>query len=375
MAKTLVENKVRTALVCQHINHPFFTSTLQPRLTINQPDDVYEREADAMADKVMRMPDHEDMTQPFFRPRISSLQRKCAHCEEEEKNMQRKELNNEIATPADGMEGYVKQLNNGGQSLSKQTRSFFEPRFGHDFSEVKVHTDPVAAKSAQSINALAYTSGSHIVFNDRQYSPGSTSGKKLLAHELTHVVQQNSFIQPKQIQRARLSCTTRTNIDVYLVSLPGSTRDTTADVDFANTVLCQCGIQLNVVGGESWATSLLDLLPPNGVLNESTSHNVELDTMLNYQPGGPDVLHVYFVPRNTYGDRGGSYGYTGVLTGVPLSVSVTNSGVTDTLAHEMTHIFLQDGAHHASPDNLLASGASRRIGVDELTADQCSNMP
>ncbi len=94
-------------------------------------------------------------------------------------------------------------LNSEGHPLDSSTRNFFEPRFGYDFSNVKVHTDSVAAKSAQSINALAYTSGNNIVFNNQQYSPNTDSGKKLLGHELTHVVQQqkiNSGVQKKDFK-------------------------------------------------------------------------------------------------------------------------------------------------------------------------------
>ncbi|NIM03669.1 DUF4157 domain-containing protein, partial [bacterium] len=80
-------------------------------------------------------------------------------------------------------------IKGGGQPLSESTRSFFEPRFGADFSQVRVHTDPHAAKTAQAINARAFTTGKDIVFNSGQYSTGTSSGKRLLAHELTHVVQ------------------------------------------------------------------------------------------------------------------------------------------------------------------------------------------
>jgi len=193
MHKALEQNRVSIPYVPTPTNRSFFTSRIQPKLTINQPGDIYEQEADAMADKVMRMPDQEKTGHSFFRPRISSLQRKCTHCEEEEKNMRRKEVNYEAATPADGLENYVNQLNTGGQSLSEESRRFFEPRFGQDFSQVKVHTDHIAAKSAQSINALAYTSGNNIVFNQGQYAPTTDSGKRLLGHELTHVVQQQNF--------------------------------------------------------------------------------------------------------------------------------------------------------------------------------------
>jgi hypothetical protein len=66
-------------------------------------------------------------------------------------------------------------------------RSFFEPRFGRDFGHVRVHTDGQASRSAEEIQALAYSVGSHIVFRDGQYAPEATEGKRLLGHELTHM--------------------------------------------------------------------------------------------------------------------------------------------------------------------------------------------
>lgn len=83
------------------VNNVFF----QPKLAINQPNDIYEQEADAMADKVMRMPDNESKQLSFFKPAISSLQRKCEHCEEEEK-MQLKELSEEETTPGNELQNY-----------------------------------------------------------------------------------------------------------------------------------------------------------------------------------------------------------------------------------------------------------------------------
>lgn len=369
MAKTLVENKVPTALVSQHINRPFFPFSLQPKLTINHPDDVYEREADAMADRVMRMPDHEDMAQPFFRPRISSLQRKCAHCEEEEKNLQRKELNNEITTASDGMESYVNQLNNRGQSLSKQAISFFEPRFGHDFSQVKVHTDLVAAKSAQSINALAYTSGSHIVFNQGQYSPETDSGKRLLGHELTHVVQQTG-----RIQTARLPCISRRKIDVYSVFLPGASRNDTSDIANANSILCQCGIELNLIGGESWSTNLMDTTAPLGVLNEYASPGsptVEEQAMLSYQPSS--ALHLYYVPALSAGSEAEAF-WPAAFPMVNNGVAISNGARGCAVAHEIGHVLLDVGAHHTNKDNLMAPGSINTC-AGELEESQCNLIP
>ncbi|MGN6212327.1 eCIS core domain-containing protein [Parafilimonas sp.] len=173
------------------------TPIIQPKLEINQPDDMYEQEADAMADHVMRMTDNDAFQPAFFRPPVTNVQRKCAHCEEEEKKVQRKESNNAPAEATLQTENYLRSLSPG-RPLNKEEKSFFEPRIGYDFSGVRLHTDDAANRSAKSINALAYTHGNNIVFGADQYKPGSEGGKRLLAHELTHVVQQqNNSIQRK----------------------------------------------------------------------------------------------------------------------------------------------------------------------------------
>jgi hypothetical protein len=178
-------------------------SFFQPKLSINQPNDIYEQEADQMADKVMRMIDPAINRNNFFKPSNNTIQRKCQHCEEEDdKKLHRKESSGSEVQGSNELDSYVSSLSSSGQSLPQSSRSFFEPRFGHDFSNVRIHTDSVAAKSAQSINALAYTTGNDIVFNSGQYSPETSSGQKLIAHELTHVVQQSTNIQSKKIQRA-----------------------------------------------------------------------------------------------------------------------------------------------------------------------------
>ena len=81
-------------------------------------------------------------------------------------------------------------LRSPGRPLDTTTRSFMEPRFGHDFGRVRVHADTKAAESARAVNALAYVVGQHAVFGAGQYAPGTGSGQRLLAHELAHVVQQ-----------------------------------------------------------------------------------------------------------------------------------------------------------------------------------------
>ena len=90
-------------------------------------------------------------------------------------------------------------LGSPGQRLDPATRAFFEPRFGHDFSQVQVHTDGKAAESARAVNALAYTVGQDVVFGGAQYAPGTDQGRRLLAHELTHTLQQRGA---GQVERA-----------------------------------------------------------------------------------------------------------------------------------------------------------------------------
>src|SRR3954451_5289498 len=84
-----------------------------------------------------------------------------------------------------------------GQPLDSTTRGFMESRFGHDFSRVRVHSDARAAESAAALNALAFTQGAHVVFGRGLYEPASPKGRRLLAHELTHVVQQRVGAQLK----------------------------------------------------------------------------------------------------------------------------------------------------------------------------------
>ena len=130
------------------------------------------------------------------------LQRKCAcgsygsgggscdKCRDDGKKLQRTAIDSE--TP-DGLPASVHEvLGASGHPLDATTRSWMEPRFNYDFSSVRVHTDARAARSAREVNALAYTVGRDVVFGTGQYAPGTERGTRLLAHELTHVVQQTS---------------------------------------------------------------------------------------------------------------------------------------------------------------------------------------
>jgi len=112
----------------------------------------------------------------------------CGGCAKK-KNLIQRRSSIEVEPP--GVPAIVDEvLRSTGRPLDRSTRNFFEPKFGHDFSNVRVHSDSRAAESARAVNAQAYTVGRQLVFGDSQYAPDTTAGRRLLAHELTHVIQQ-----------------------------------------------------------------------------------------------------------------------------------------------------------------------------------------
>lgn len=153
---------------------------IQAKLEIAPPGDRFEREADRMAEDVLR-------SQPApQRPGRSQIQRQP-----------QREAGAPRATVPDGLMAGL----GSGYPLPAAARRLFEPRFGHDFGRVRLHTGVRAAEAAQEIDARAFTLGRHIVFAARRYAPQTPAGRRLLAHELTHVVQQGRGLVPPIIQR------------------------------------------------------------------------------------------------------------------------------------------------------------------------------
>jgi hypothetical protein len=159
---------------------------IRPKLAISQPGDMYEREADRIAEQVMRMPE-------------PGLYRSCASCEsgatcsscKDNNSLLQRRAGQENSSPANShsAENFVSGFGPG-RPLDPAVRGFFEKRLGTDLTNVRVHADNYAAESAQSINALAYTLGPDVVFAHGQYAPETTEGRRIIAHELAHVLQQ-----------------------------------------------------------------------------------------------------------------------------------------------------------------------------------------
>jgi hypothetical protein len=174
---------------------------LQAKLKIGSPGDIYEQEADRMAEQVMQIPEQQVSKETWIPGHTQNIQRRCSGCikgtksrkEEEIKVIQAKEAPG--STPEPVNESHINATRSGGQPLPESVRSFYEPRFGADFSQVRVHTGSQAAETAKSINAKAFTVGQNIAFGGGQYAPGSHEGRKLLAHELTHTIQQGPGVQ------------------------------------------------------------------------------------------------------------------------------------------------------------------------------------
>jgi hypothetical protein len=210
---------------------------IQAKLRIGQPNDKYEQEADRVAEQVMRMPEprlqrqvepeeqEEETLQakrlteqitPLVQRQVEpeeeeeeeavqtkladgmQMQRQEEPEEEEEEPIQTKQVSTRASEVTPNLASRIQSLKGGGQPLPRSVRAFFEPRFGHNFSQVRVHTDAEAAETARVLNAQAFTTGHNVIFGAGQYGPGTSTGNRLLSHELTHVIQQSQ--RPLKLQ-------------------------------------------------------------------------------------------------------------------------------------------------------------------------------
>jgi hypothetical protein len=195
------------------------THFIQAKLRVGPVGDHYEREADRVAQQVLAMPEtrsrpqvqrQEEEEELQAKPLASTisplvqrqedeeeLQLKLVQRQEDEEELQMKSRGNGGFTVDAGTESRLKSLGGSGKPLSKELRSFMEPRFGANFNSVRVHTGSKAAQISRQINAKAFTHGQDIYFGVGMYQPETDNGKQLLAHELTHVVQQTGAAQRK----------------------------------------------------------------------------------------------------------------------------------------------------------------------------------
>ena len=179
-----------------------FSPIVQAKLRICAPNDEHEREAERVADHVMKMPESQAAISILFMAKrpcneraplapaaenfAPSAKRSC----DANRTKGRLRASRRRRQSSPPLEANIRSLLAGGQPLTASQRGFFEPRFGSDFSAVRIHADPCVGEIARSLNARAFTIGRDIVFGRAEYNPVSSAGLALLAHELTHVVQQ-----------------------------------------------------------------------------------------------------------------------------------------------------------------------------------------
>ena len=181
-------------------------------MAVSQPGDAYEQEADRLAEHVMRMA--EPTLQRACAPCAAGAST-CPKCEEGEEGLIQRAVESPVASPAPAVTttGAHLLVNHAlaepGRPLDPDIRSRFEPSFGADFSNVRVHNSATASASAASVGAMAYAVGEDVVFGSGHYAPATSAGQRLLAHELVHVLQSRGSHQ-STIRRQSTSATTLT---------------------------------------------------------------------------------------------------------------------------------------------------------------------
>ncbi len=182
------------------------SKVLRAKLTVSDPNDVYEQEADRVAEvvtrniasQVQRQEEEEllqgkALVQRQEEEEEELLQGKAlVQRQEEEEELQMQPDEGQVAKFSDSIENRINNARGSGRPLADDIQEPMQQAFQTDFSDVRVHTDSEADVLNQQLNARAFTAGKDVFFRDGEYSPGSDSGRKLIAHELTHVVQQNS---------------------------------------------------------------------------------------------------------------------------------------------------------------------------------------
>lgn len=182
------------------------THALQPKLKVSQPEDAHEQEADQMAQQVAS-----SISASTLEPAVDNLSEGISPSMPEGTGASHQTEAAEASVPDD----FADSLGTG-QPLDQTTRSLMEARLGQDFGEVRVHTDEQSAASAREIEASAYTLGRDIVFEKGEYAPETARGKRLLAHELTHVAQGDAGKTSATLHRKTKGETMKEKADVFL---------------------------------------------------------------------------------------------------------------------------------------------------------------
>jgi hypothetical protein len=271
---------------------PFFSKALahpgaiQAKLSVGAPNDVYEKEADSMADKVVQRVQKKPIFESEGEDPVGAVQRKCAACEQEEQLQTKPDSGSQPTAPA-SVESSLKTSKGSGSPLPDGTRSQMESSFGADLSQVRIHDNPKSAAMNKSLHAQAFTHGSEIYFSPGKYNTGSKDGQHLLAHELTHVLQQNPGLRTKPENYPHL-----THIQTQLDGLQQSRPDLQAMLETSGTDL---GIQKLDIPGISDIADYLNIEMPSDPIEAiekllSILQDPKVHTIVSFIPGIDSVI-------------------------------------------------------------------------------------
>ncbi|MFZ2405724.1 MAG: DUF4157 domain-containing protein [Methylobacter sp.] len=288
----------------------FFAPAVQMKMAVNKPGDKFEQEADKMSDKIMRMPSPTPMTgkeDKLQRQPAEKLQKKAddkiqksampeqkvQKKEDEklqkdpatEKKLQRKPKGDGVPVISANLQAIIQtKVGSGGQPLSGDVRNDMESRFNADFSKVRIHNDADSAKLNTYLGAKAFTYQNHVFFSSGQYQPGSSAGKQLLAHELTHTIQQGHAAQRSSPQ---LSATVTAPVQRFLG----------IDIPSWQDVIDWLADKAYNIPGYRMFTIVIGVNPINGATADRSAANI-LRAIVEFLPGGKiitDALEKYNV--------------------------------------------------------------------------------
>ncbi|NEQ55647.1 MAG: DUF4157 domain-containing protein, partial [Leptolyngbya sp. SIO3F4] len=348
----------------------FSPSPIQAKLTIGQPNDRYEQEADNVAKTVVQQ-----INNPSINQQEHEVQRAPLAINAIRRLPLQRQGSIPVGTASDEFENNLNRARSGGSSLAPKVKSQMESAMGADFSRVRIHTDAQSNQLSQSIQAKAFTTGQDVFFKQGEYNPSSRSGQELIAHELTHVVQQNSnTIQrfglaeaSKQIVSGQQPQSSLNNSSSQTQE-PLSPEEVDAPVEQKTSILKKgtvlergqgviaavCDEDKGRMGGHSWVT--FEALTPGGEVK-----NVVMD----------------LIAKGGKGDSqsGGSGGSGGSVGSDHHNVSTTGSVASGTHSNDQdTGSIVQSGGFNVGSAELETFGGSITIRISEQSPDYVRRM-
>jgi len=339
----------------------------------------------------------------------------CEECKKKKNTLQRKSTYNSNVGEVPSI--VHEALRSPGRSLDKETREFMEPRFGHDFSGVRIHSDAAAAESARAVNALAYTVGKDIVFGNGQYRPSSIEGRMLMAHELVHTIQQRDAARTSSFDIETTDPDGRAERNADTVArqvMQDNVRNTIssegvlmARVPCLPAASCPAIIPDSAEATSSAATTAASpaiarrarMSPARARASGHGGHARQLEKVLDaHDPALRSNIHGIFVDQDFPTDEAAAYtwdcaSFTPPITGatkpcvfVPASLNqqalAFNSGAATvgggsrddwknetlkTLGHEIQHVIF-DTAAHPTPAGVTCARSTVQFELSEISA-------